>query len=111
MNGKDDTYTILIVEDDTGLNRLIQRTLERAGFRTRQALNGAEAISIIGKESNLVPDSNRGIVVLLDYMLPDMTGKEVIETITKQKQGLSLAPIEDVPFIIGRERCIDCGGG
>ncbi len=100
MNGKDDTYTILIVEDDTGLNRLIQRTLERAGFRTRQALNGAEAISIIGKESNLVPDSNRGIVVLLDYRLPDMTGKEVIETITKQKQGLSLAPIEDVPFII-----------
>jgi PAS domain S-box-containing protein len=78
------SHTILVVEDDEALLRLIQKNLQRAGFRTESSSNGAEAISRI---INNTPD-----LLLLDYRLPDMTGKQVIESLTEQ--GCS------VPFIV-----------
>jgi len=75
---------ILVVEDDEALNRLIQINLQRAEFHVESALNGAEAIAKVVE--------NRNVILLLDYLLPDMTSGEVIETL--DKKGLS------VPFII-----------
>lgn len=69
---REDTGTvILVVEDDEGLNNLISRTLRRAGFETESAFDGASAIEIIC--------SNRQMILVLDYQLSDMTGKQVIE--------------------------------
>ncbi len=76
--------TILVVEDDKGLNRLIQKTLQQAGFITHGVLNGNEAIA--------AASNNKDVIMLLDYKLPDRTGKEVIETL-KEKEC-------SVPFII-----------
>ena len=76
--------TILIVEDDEGLNKLIQKTLQKAGFNTESVFNGNEAI----ERAN----SNKDLIMVLDYKLPDMTGKEVMETL-REKGCL-------VPFII-----------
>ncbi|MCK5255158.1 MAG: response regulator, partial [Deltaproteobacteria bacterium] len=75
---------ILVVEDDKGLSRLIQKHLQREGFQTEGAINGADAISFVV--------NNKNIVMLLDYRLPDMSGKRVIETLT-ERQCM-------VPFII-----------
>jgi PAS domain S-box-containing protein len=75
---------ILVVEDDEGLSRLIQKNLQREGFQTEGAINGADAISFVV--------NNKNIVMLLDYRLPDMSGKRVIETLT-ERQCM-------VPFII-----------
>ena len=69
--------TILVVEDDEGLNRLIQKTLQRAGFSVEGALNGADAIARVVE--------NRNVILLLDYLLPDMTGMELIETLAKRE--------------------------
>ena len=80
----DSRYTILVVEDDESLNRLIQKRLKKAGFRTEQALNGADAISFVRENPNTV--------LLLDYLLPDMTGVELIKTLAGQKCS--------VPFIV-----------
>ncbi|MBT4512911.1 MAG: PAS domain S-box protein [Chloroflexi bacterium] len=75
----DDYYkvdtTVLIVEDDADLNHLIGRYLRRAGFENTSALTGSEAID------QFQPNGNT--ILLLDYMLPDMTGKQVVETLTK----------------------------
>jgi two-component system cell cycle sensor histidine kinase/response regulator CckA len=76
--------TVLVVEDDIGLNHLIRKTLERDGFKTHPALNGAEAIA--------ATKSMNGTVVLLDYLLPDMTGKQVVLALREEKK--------DVPIII-----------
>jgi PAS domain S-box-containing protein len=76
--------TVLIVEDDEALLRLIQKNLQRAGLHTEVAHNGAEAIARV---SNKSPD-----LLLLDYRLPDMTGKQVIETLARQQLS--------VPFIV-----------
>jgi len=75
---------ILVVEDDEGLSRLIQKTLQREGFQTESAINGTEAVAIVV--------NNQNIVMLLDYRLPDMSGKQVIETLAERKCR--------VPFII-----------
>ena len=74
--------TVLVVEDDIGLNHLIRKTLEREGFKTHQALNGAEAIAAVV----VLHDT----VVLLDYFLPDMTGKQIIMALREKKIEMPL---------------------
>ncbi|MBC8229705.1 response regulator [bacterium] len=69
--------TVLVVEDDEGLNRLIQKKLRRADFCVEGVSNGADAIARVV--------DNRNTILLLDYLLPDMTGKEVIEALAKRK--------------------------
>ena len=75
---------ILVVEDDEGLSRLIQKTLQREGFQTESAINGTEAVAIVV--------NNQNVVMLLDYRLPDMSGKQVIVTLAERQCG--------VPFVI-----------
>jgi DNA-binding response OmpR family regulator len=59
------SMTILVVEDSEGLNRLIQKRLNREGFGTLQAITGTEALAILEE-----PPVD---LILLDYGLPDMT--------------------------------------
>lgn len=65
--------TILIVEDDEGLNDLISKRLKQEGFSTDSAFTGQGAISKSEKDRN--------IIMLLDYQLPDMTGKELLDSL------------------------------
>ena len=76
--------SVLVVEDDEALNRLIQKTLQRADFRTEGALNGVDAIAKMIK--------HRSTILLLDYILSDMTGWEVIATLAERRCN--------VPFIV-----------
>jgi DNA-binding response OmpR family regulator len=64
---------ILIVDDESGIVRLIAMYLEREGFQTRSARTGAEALSAVRTS---VPD-----LVILDIMLPDIDGWEVCREI------------------------------
>ena len=64
--------TILVVEDDEGIRNLVKMTLEMDGKSVIQAGDGAEGIRLVeerGSESDLV---------LLDIMLPDADGYEVL---------------------------------
>ena len=58
--------TVLIVEDDTALNDMLRFVLERNGYRTLQAENAIKADQCIKRH---IPE-----VILLDWMLPGMTG-------------------------------------
>jgi putative nucleotidyltransferase with HDIG domain len=75
---------ILVVEDDKGLNNLIQATLDDLGFITEGVFTGRDAISRASKKDIKL--------MLLDYKLPDMNGKEVIERLSEK--GCK------VPFIV-----------
>jgi signal transduction histidine kinase len=76
--------TVLVTEDDENLNRLIQKILQKAGVPTRQALNGAEAVAKATENPNQI--------ILLDYKLPDMDGRKVIEILARRQKK--------IPFII-----------
>ena len=64
---------ILVVDDEERMVRFIRLNLEHDGFRVSEAFNGNQAINKI--RSNL-PD-----LVLLDVMLPDIDGFEVLRII------------------------------
>ena len=61
---------ILIVEDEADLVSTLEFNLQSEGYRTRAALTGAQALELAVQSP--VPD-----LVLLDLMLPDMSGTEV----------------------------------
>ncbi|WP_186564978.1 response regulator transcription factor [Lawsonibacter celer] len=72
-----DTSHILIVEDDPDINRLLCRILEGAGYQCRQAFSGSEAM--------LWAEQYDYDLVLLDLMLPGLTGEEFIARVRKRR--------------------------
>lgn len=69
---------ILIVEDDTNINNLLREALCKAGYECEQAFSGTEAKLLLNmQEQNYA-------LVLLDLMLPGVTGEEVLEEIRKK---------------------------
>lgn len=68
---------ILVVEDDPDINRLLCRVLEGAGYPCRPAFSGSEAI--------LWAQQYEYDLVLLDLMLPGLTGEEFIARMRRRK--------------------------
>jgi two-component system chemotaxis response regulator CheY len=63
------THTILVVDDDASIRKLISMTLEDvAGFRLREARDGQEALEAAVQE--------RPEIVFLDYQMPRLDGVE-----------------------------------
>ncbi|MGV3774051.1 MAG: response regulator [Verrucomicrobiales bacterium] len=79
-----DAPLLLIVDDDEGLVRLLQKALRREGFATATALSGKDAITWL--------QENRADLMLLDLQLNDIHANEFI----KQVERLGRA----IPFII-----------
>ncbi len=67
---------ILIIEDDTFLSELYKAELEKNGFHVFQAFDGLDGLAKI----SLVKPS----LILLDLMMPELSGIEVLEKIKKE---------------------------
>ncbi|MEY3752073.1 MAG: phosphate regulatory protein [Pseudomonadota bacterium] len=77
---------VLLVEDEKSIITLIKYNLEKEGFKVFCAETGEEALKII-KEKTLD-------VVILDWMLPDVSGIEVCRQIKKDKK------LKNIPVLI-----------
>jgi putative two-component system response regulator len=78
--------TILIVDDEYSGRETLQSVLEGEGYNLIMAENGPQALE---KAKTLLPD-----VILLDVMMPGMTGYEVCERIRNDPQ------VAEIPIII-----------
>lgn len=67
---------ILIVEDDTNINNLLKEALEREYYTCEQAFSGTEAKMLLGLRSYSM--------VLLDLMLPGISGEQVLKGIRER---------------------------
>ncbi|MCC6503163.1 MAG: response regulator [Deltaproteobacteria bacterium] len=92
---------ILVVDDEPDILNLLEYNLKRAGFQAILAKDGPEAIE--------AAKAHRPDLVLLDIMLPDMEGTEVLRRL-KALEATSLIPIimltakgEEVDKIVGFE--------
>ena len=65
--------SILIIDDDTTIGNLEQEVLERAGYAVLRAYSGTEALLLL---KSSCPD-----LILLDLMLPGLSGEEVLPQI------------------------------
>jgi len=63
--------TILIVDDDAPIRVLLRSILTRAGYVTREAKNGQEALEIIAEQ--------KFDAILLDLMMPGISGFDILE--------------------------------
>ena len=61
--------TVLVVEDETALATLLRYNLEREGYRVVEARDGEEALVVADEEN---PD-----LIILDWMLPQISGIEI----------------------------------
>jgi two-component system phosphate regulon response regulator PhoB len=85
--------TILVVEDEAALLALLRYNLERQGFNVEEATDGQEALLRIAEAK---PD-----LVLLDWMLPAMSGIEVCRQIRRRPAT------RDLPVIMVTARTED----
>ena len=85
---------ILIVDDDDAIRTLLLTVLRRRGFQTDQARNGVEALEKLRTQ--------RYAVVLLDLMMPQMSGYDVLERLaampTRPLVLVLTAGLEPRPF-------------
>ena len=82
MKGKEIANTILIIEDDSGLIVLLSEIAENCGYQTACVLSGGSALDWL-KE-------NTPFLILLDYSLPDMNGKDFIKEL--KTEGMNIPP-------------------
>lgn len=72
-----DCFHILIVEDDPDINNLLAKIVAGAGWNCRQAFSGSEA--------ELLAERYAYDLILLDLMLPGLTGEELIQRLRRGK--------------------------
>jgi two-component system alkaline phosphatase synthesis response regulator PhoP len=92
------TKAILVVDDKASIRNLVREYLEAEGFRVVIASNGREALYSARQEK---PD-----LILLDIMMPEMSGYEFIKTYRKERETpiiLLTAKIDETDKVLGLE--------
>lgn len=105
---------IVMVEDDEGHARLIERNIRRAGVNNEIMAfsNGTDALKyLLGEDGSGANNSSRSLLVLLDLNLPDMTGVDILakvkgNTHLKRSPVIILTTTDDQREI---QRCYDLG--
>lgn len=71
-----ETIHILVVEDDNDINHLLSKIIKKSGYQPQAAYSGTEALLYLNNQN--------WDLVLLDLMLPGMTGEEVLEKVREK---------------------------
>ncbi len=103
---------IVMIEDDEGHARLIERNIRRAGISNivRHFLDGTSALDYIFNGAD-GPVRNGPALVLLDLNLPDMSGTEILAKI-KASEKLKRTPVVVLTTTDDKveiQRCYDLG--
>jgi len=111
-NGK--PVSIVMIEDDEGHARLIEKNIRRAGVNNEiiPFQNGTDALAFLfGADETGEASSRRQLLILLDLNLPDMAGVDILEKVkanqhTRRSPVIVLTTTDDSREI---QRCYDLG--
>lgn len=84
--GNKQIQNVLLVEDDANTRNMMGRTLRKSGLRVTEACNGIQALASLEHE---IPAA-----ILLDLMMPEMDGFEVVEKLRNNPKW------KDIPVIV-----------
>jgi CheY-like chemotaxis protein len=111
---KGNPVSIVMIEDDEGHARLIEKNIRRAGVNNEiiPFTSGTEALSFLfGADGSGEASSRRHLLILLDLNLPDMAGVDILEKVkanahTRRSPVIVLTTTDDQREI---QRCYDLG--
>jgi two-component system alkaline phosphatase synthesis response regulator PhoP len=92
------TKTILVVDDEKRMRKLLQDYLTQEGFRVVQAADGRDALFVARNEK---PD-----IIILDLMMPEMSGYEFLRVHSKERDTPTIiltARLEESDKVMGLE--------
>jgi adenylate cyclase len=103
VEGEGAGATLLVVDDNDENRGMLARRLARLGYRLRTAAGGREALALLAKE-----DVD---LVLLDVMMPDIDGYEVLRRIKEDERlrhipVLMISALDELDSVV---RCIELG--
>jgi DNA-binding response OmpR family regulator len=87
--------TIIMIEDDEGHARLIERNIRRSGVNNDiiPFTNGTDAMTyLFGPDGSGFVHKGQALLILLDLNLPDMTGIDILRQV-KENKFLKSAPV------------------
>jgi two-component system cell cycle sensor histidine kinase/response regulator CckA len=93
------TETILLVEDEDSVRRVVETMLKRHGYEVLSSTSAAEAMAIVDRHPKTID------LVITDMMMPGMNGREMAERLLKQR------PTMRVLFVSGYGEPVDSLGG
>lgn len=67
---------LLVIDDDPGTGRLFRRIAEGEGYRVRLAASGLDARAVLGEV--------RPAIIILDMVMPDMDGIEMVRWLAQE---------------------------
>src|SRR5258708_14056298 len=80
--------TIIMIEDDEGHARLIERNIRRSGVNNDilPFANGTAAVKyLFGRDGTGLAQKGQALLILLDLNLPDMSGIDILRRVKEQK--------------------------
>jgi signal transduction histidine kinase/ActR/RegA family two-component response regulator len=78
------TETILIVEDEEGVRRVLEEMLTQQGYRVLVAASGPEALALSEKEHGIID------LLITDVIMPKMSGRELADQLCGYRPGLKV---------------------
>ena len=105
---------IVMIEDDEGHARLIEKNIRRAGVNNPIApfANGTEALRyLFGADGSGLVNKGKPLLILLDLNLPDMTGVDILKKV-KTNEHLKRVPVvvlTTTDDAVEIQRCYDLG--
>ncbi len=107
------SVTLVMIEDDEGHARLIEKNIRRAGISNdiRLFLDGNSALDFLFNHSS-GPAVNGPALILLDLNLPDMSGTDILARIKIEGSPLKRTPVVVLTTTDDKveiQRCYDLG--
>jgi CheY-like chemotaxis protein len=78
------TETILIVEDEEAVRKLVRRTLEKQGYELLVAASGIEALELLGQHKGRVH------LLITDVIMPQMGGRQLAEKLKAARPDIQI---------------------
>ncbi|HYV33620.1 MAG TPA: response regulator [Candidatus Limnocylindria bacterium] len=95
------TKKILVVEDEKSLSTILQKALHNAGFETTAAFDGEEALKVLA--------DNKFDLVLLDIMLPKVSGIDVLAEMSKRHDLTPVIAVTNLGQEESKKEAMDLG--
>jgi DNA-binding response OmpR family regulator len=85
------TRRILVIDDEAGIRKIIDRLLKQFGYETLVAANGAEGVRLFDLYAPEIA------LVLLDWNLPGQSGRDTLAELIKRRPDLRVILVTGAP--------------